>query len=84
MDKGQKMITCIKENTACRLSICEYCNPSVSNRAFQNVDFLNACIEDIQRRLEVYGWKEEWRLAYQAQLDDLLAKKETLTVKVGA
>jgi len=59
-------------------------NSTVANRAFQNVDFLNACIEDIQGRLEVYGWKEEWRMAYQIQLDDLLAKKEALTAKVGA
>lgn len=78
------MITCIKEATVCRLSICSYCNPTVTDIAFQNIDFLNACIKDIERRLEVYGWKEEWRRAYQFQLDDLIAKQETLTAKAGA
>jgi hypothetical protein len=50
----------------------------------QTIDFLNVCIEDIERRLEVYGWKEEWRYAYQVQLDELLAERKAVAEMVGA
>jgi len=52
--------------------------------ALRNVGFLDIAIEDIERRLEVYGWKEEWRYAYQVQLDELLAERKAVAEMVGA
>ena len=52
--------------------------------ALRNAGFLAIAIEDIERRLEVYGWKEEWRIAYQVQLDELLAERKAVAEMVGA
>lgn len=52
--------------------------------ALRTVGFLDIAIEDIERRLAVYGREEESRYAYQVELDELLAERKAVAEMVGA
>jgi hypothetical protein len=46
------MLTCIKETTACRLTVCEYCNPTEVTLADQACHVLDELL-DLYRQAQV-------------------------------